>query len=146
MKVEGFTPLLFMNKQRVLLADDDLEDQEMLTEVIREMDPGVTVDTVSDGREALAKLTGLADAELPSLIILDYKMPYLNAAEVLEALAKHPRYAAIPKVCWSSSRREDDIRRCLSAGACNYFQKPSTSAELRMLTKRLLECRVSFRN
>lgn len=142
MPLEGFNPpdSIVMNKNRVLLADDDLEDQEMLTEVIREMAPGLKVETVSDGREALAKLTQLADAELPSLIILDYKMPYLNAAEVLEALAKDPRYAAIPKVCWSSSRREDDIRRCLNAGACNYFQKPSTSAELRGVTKSMLEC------
>jgi CheY-like chemotaxis protein len=146
MPVEGFNPLIGMNKHRVLLADDDLEDQEMLTEVIKEMDPGLTVDTVSDGREALAKLTELGDAELPSLIILDYKMPYLNAAEVLEALAKDSRYAAIPKVCWSSSRREDDIRRCLKAGACDYFEKPSTTAELRRLTKRLLECRGSCEN
>ncbi|HEV2478242.1 MAG TPA: response regulator [Puia sp.] len=134
-----------MRTNWVLLADDDLEDQEMLVEVIREMAPGVAVETVSDGREVLSKLAGLTEAELPSLIILDYKMPYLNAAEVLEALAEDPRYAAIPKVCWSSSRREDDIRRCLKAGACNYFAKPSTTSELRQVTTSMLECRNSCR-
>ena len=132
-----------MHTNRVLLADDDLEDQEMLTEVIREIAPGIEVDTISNSREALSKLAGLTEAELPSLIILDYKMPYLNAAEVLEALAEDTRYTPIPKVCWSSSRREDDIRRCLKAGACNYFEKPSTTAELRSVTKRMLDCRSS---
>jgi CheY-like chemotaxis protein len=105
------------------------------------MDAGMTVETVSNGREVLAKLTGLPDSDLPSLIILDYKMPYLNAAEVLEALTGDTRYAAIPKVCWSSSRREDDIRRCLKAGACNYFEKPSTTADLRSMAERMLACR-----
>ena len=135
-----------MNTPWVLLADDDLEDQEMLIEVIGEIDPGIAVETVSDGREALTKLARLTEAELPSLIILDYKMPYLNAAEVLEALAEDPRYAAIPKVCWSSSRREDDIRRCLKAGACNYFAKPSTTTELQSMTMRMLECRSASGN
>lgn len=135
-----------MNNHWVLLADDDLEDQEMLIDVIKQMDPGIRVETVSDGREALSKLSRLSDAELPSLIILDYKMPYMNAAEVLEALAEDPRYAAISKVCWSSSRREDDIRRCLKAGACNYFEKPSTTAELQAMTKRMLEYRASRPN
>jgi CheY-like chemotaxis protein len=72
-------------------------------------------------------------------------MPYLNAAEVLEALAEDAHFAAIPKVVWSSSRREDDIRRCLKAGACNYFQKPCTTAELRSVAERLLECWKSSR-
>jgi CheY-like chemotaxis protein len=132
-----------MNNHWVLLADDDLEDQEMLIDVLRKTDPSIGVEAVSDGREVLSKLAGLTDAELPSLLILDYKMPYMNAAEVLEALREDPRFAAIPKVCWSSSRREDDIRRCLKAGACNYFEKPSTTAELQTITKRMLECRSS---
>lgn len=130
-----------MKSNWVLLADDDLEDQEMLIEVIREMDPAVQVETVSDGQEVLSILDGLSGPELPSLIILDYKMPYLNAGEVLEALKKDPRYNEIPKVCWSSSHRQDDIHRCLKAGACHYFEKPSTTSELRSITGRMLECR-----
>jgi CheY-like chemotaxis protein len=134
-----------MNSNWVLLADDDLEDQEMLIDAITQIDDSIAVGTVSDGREALSKLTGLTETEFPMLLILDYKMPYMNAAEVLEALAEDARFAAIPKVVWSSSRREDDIRRCLKAGACNYFQKPSTTAELRWITERMLECLKSFR-
>jgi len=130
-----------MNTNKVLLADDDLEDQEMLIDVITQIDNKLTVETVSDGREAVSKLKGLPENELPSLVILDYKMPYLNAAEVLEALAGDTRYATIPKVCWSSSRRDDDIRRCLKAGAVNYFQKPSTTEELRSIAERMLELR-----
>lgn len=132
-----------MNTNWALLADDDLEDQEMLVDVFAELDNSFTLETVSDGREALAKLAGLVETELPSLLILDYKMPYMNAAEVLEVVAKDDRYAAIPKVVWSSSTREDDIRRCLRAGACNYFQKPSTTAELRTIAERMLECRTA---
>jgi CheY-like chemotaxis protein len=67
----------------------------------------------------------------------------MNAAEVLETLAQDGRYAAVPKVCWSSSRREGDIRRCLSAGACHYFQKPSTTAELLSMVGQMLAFRRS---
>lgn len=130
-----------MNTNWVLLADDDLEDQEMLKDMFTQMDDSIKVESVSDGREALTKLKELPETELPSLVILDYKMPYLSAGEVLEALQPDARYANVPKVCWSSSRREEDIKRCMKAGACNYFQKPSNTSELRSMAQKMLECR-----
>jgi CheY-like chemotaxis protein len=130
-----------MNTKWILLADDDLEDQEMLIEVMKQLEDSISITAVSDGRQAVAKLAALDENELPSLVILDYKMPYMNAGEVLETLAGNPRYTALPKIVWSSSRRADDMRRCLDAGACSYFEKPATTRELRSIAEKMLNCR-----
>lgn len=130
-----------MNPNRILIADDDLEDQEMLIEVLTKLEEELSIETVSDGRQTLLKLAGLADVELPALIVLDYKMPYMNAAEILETLAKEERYAPVPKVVWSSSHRAEDVRRCMQAGASCYFEKPATTAKLEEIARQMLGCR-----
>lgn len=130
-----------MQENRILIADDDLEDQEMLIEALTQLDDSISIETLSDGRQVVETLANLTDMELPALLVLDYKMPYLNAAEVLETLAKEARYVAVSIVVWSSSHREEDVRRCLAAGACNYFEKPVTAAGLRDIARKTLECR-----
>src|ERR1700748_2025565 len=105
----------------ILIADDDPEDQEMVCEVIKQLDAHVKIEAVSNGRQALWHVTDSTQNEPPVLIILDYKMPILNGAEVLEALARDERFASIPKLVWSSYYHEEDVRRCLKAGAREYF-------------------------
>ncbi len=123
----------------ILIADDDLEDQEMLIEVIGQVDNSLTIETASDGQEALNKLTSQSPEKSPALLILDFKMPYLNAAELLETLAQDEKYAQIPKVVWSTSNRQEDVKRCLRAGARHYFVKPTKASELRTIVGQMLE-------
>ena len=123
----------------ILIADDDLEDQEMLIEVIGQVDNSLTIETASDGQEALNKLTSQSPEKSPALLILDFKMPYMNAAELLETLAKDEKYAQIPKVVWSTSNRQEDVKRCLNAGARHYFVKPTRASELRTIVRQMLD-------
>jgi len=128
-----------MDSNWIMIADDDSEDQEMLVDAIAALDKSIPVRTVADGREALLKITGLPDEKLPCLLVLDYKMPYMNAAEVLEALSKDERYSRLRKVVWSSAHRLEDVNRCMKAGASDYFVKPARAAELKVIAKQMLE-------
>jgi CheY-like chemotaxis protein len=125
--------------KKILIADDDPEDQEMLMDVITRMDKDLQIDTVANGGQLLDYLSASQPADLPSLIILDYKMPVLNAAEALERLKTDQHFVHIPKVVWSTSRREDDIRRCIDAGAKRYFIKPAQLSELKQIAGQMLE-------
>lgn len=110
----------------------------MLIDVIGQLDKTISIRTASDGREALSEITDRLDGELPCCVILDYKMPYLSAAEVLEALARDERYSQIPKMVWSTSNREEDVSRCLKAGARQYFVKPARFSELKAIARQML--------
>jgi CheY-like chemotaxis protein len=121
----------------ILLADDDPDDREALMHPFVEQNPNVSVVVVDDGLELLHFLEHCPDDGLPVLILMDYKMPILTAAEILEKLAGDNRYTEIPKLVWSTSDRAEYVDRCLQHGAVAYFAKPSSLAELAKIVERM---------
>ena len=114
----------------ILIADDDQEDLELLSEVLLQLEENTKLHMVSNGSMVLAFLEKAKDDELPSLIVLDYNMPNMNGAEVLEQLSKDPRYKKIPKIIWSTSNNSSYIKECMEKGATTYFVKPATHKNL----------------
>lgn len=136
-----------MNLQKqpnILIADDDPEDQDLLIEALLDQSPDVVVKSVWNGQEVLSYLSSCPDRDLPSLLVLDFKMPILNAVEVLEQLREDARYLPIPKVVWSTSNQPEYINSCLEMGAVLYFTKPNDPKELSNITGKVLSlCRLS---
>lgn len=122
----------------IFLADDDIDDQDMLKEALLGLNAGLKFKTAGNGRQAVEFLTGLDAASVPSLIILDYKMPMLSAVDILEQIKTDERYKNVPRVVWSTSKQPEHINKCLSAGACDYFVKPPNAAALGELARLLL--------
>jgi CheY-like chemotaxis protein len=120
----------------ILLADDDDEDQELIRDSIIAQAPGARVTTVGNGEQVFLYLEG--HEPLPSLIVLDYKMPLLNGAETLERLGGDPRYSSIPVVVWSTSNRKEYVDICLEKGALQFFTKPNDPRELKTIIASLL--------
>jgi len=120
-----------MSQQKfILLADDDQEDLELLSEVILELEGDTRLHTVNNGSMVIDFLQKTKDEELPSLIVLDYNMPNMNGAEVLSLLCQDPRYQKIPKIVWSTSNNSSYIKECMEKGATSYFVKPATHKNL----------------
>ncbi|HEY4064985.1 MAG TPA: response regulator [Puia sp.] len=125
-------------KAYILLAEDDNEDQDLLKEELLQLDPSVSVESVWNGQEALDFLNACSAGSLPCLLLLDYKMPMLNASEVLERLKGDPRYASMPKLVWSTSNQPEYIDICRERGAADYLVKPNSHSELSKLARRVL--------
>lgn len=123
----------------ILLADDDPEDQAILKEYLLDENPSISIHCVGNGKEAVTWLNARPSEEIPSLIILDYKMPLLNGVETLIRIKENERYAGIPKVVWSTSDRADHRKQCIETGAENYFLKPVNSNDLAKLARQMLE-------
>lgn len=124
--------------KKILLADDDPEDQEILEDAIRKLEPVAQMHMMENGKEVLEFLAHCPDRELPELIILDYKMPVLNAVEVLELINQASRLKSIPKVVWSSSRQPEHVQNCMEKGAASYFVKPNKLSELTRIAEQML--------
>jgi CheY-like chemotaxis protein len=122
----------------IFLADDDIEDQDILKNAITQLNPPLVIETVFNGGAAFEYLINCSADKLPSLIILDYKMPILNAVEILERLQLYSQFKRIPKVVWSTSYQEEHIRQCMERGALHYFRKPFNTAELMIIAKEML--------
>lgn len=123
----------------ILLADDDLDDQELLKEAFRQAVPLVRLEAVSFGKEVLAYLHNCDDTDLPALIVLDYNMPDMNGAEVLDQLCRHERFQHIPAVIWSTSNAYSYKEACKKNGAREYFQKPHQFEEMLLLCRQMYQ-------
>ena len=122
----------------ILLADDDQEDLELLEEAIHVCEPDAILHGVLNGRLAFEYLEKTSDEDLPCLIILDYNMPEMNGANVLEKICSMPRYKNIPKLIWSTSNNSAYITECMEKGATAYFVKPASHKQLQQLAKEML--------
>lgn len=123
----------------ILLAEDDIDDQELLRESFLEADPSVEIVIAPNGAKAVAHLKSLPPELLPDLIVLDYNMPELNGAQVLEVLRSNQQYTTISKVILSTSHSPYYKDTCLSLGADGYFTKPSSYGEMGALIKEILQ-------
>ena len=115
----------------ILLADDDLDDRLLLGEALAECDRAVELVMLSDGTALLERLLGgAATARPPALVICDINMPRMSGLEVVRALRGGETDVRTPVVMFTSSRREEDRERSLSAGADAHYVKPSSFGEL----------------
>jgi CheY-like chemotaxis protein len=114
---------------QIIVVDDDIEDQLILTDYFKEFGNFSTVKFLSNGQQALNHLGTLGDNRLPKLIILDLNMPILNGTQTLLQLKRNPRLKEIPVIIVSTSENENEKRKCLSMGAVDYLVKPMTYDE-----------------
>lgn len=123
----------------ILLADDDPDDQELIVNAFTQISPSFTLHIVNDGKGVIEFLTAASDDKLPCLIVLDYNMPELNGAEVLQKLTSDKRYESIPKIILSTSSNPKYIQDCLHKGAYAYRIKPDNFNQLMLLAKEMLD-------
>lgn len=116
-------------QKRVLIAEDDPIDIELMTRVFSDP-PGWEVRLAHDGEEALDILTRSPDSWRPNLIILNLHMPKMSGHEVLKEIKQLSALAPIPVVIWSVSDSPENVRFAYEHGAAAYFSKPVDSQEL----------------
>jgi two-component system, response regulator len=116
-----------MPRQILLLIEDNPYDQVLTLRAFHKSS-GASVVVARDGYEALRYLLGddggAALGDLPTLIILDLKLPRMDGFEVLRRLRAHWRTRFLPVVILSSSLEERDLARCYALGANSYLRKP----------------------
>lgn len=134
--------------RRILVVEDNLDEARLILRCLRESCAGrAEAFLVRDGLEALEYVFDTNHAaresrDMPTLILLDLKLPRISGLEVLERLKAHPVTRRIPVVVMSSSLAIDDVNRSLDAGANSYVCKPVEFETLR----EFVTCAVEYWN
>jgi CheY-like chemotaxis protein len=128
----------------VLYVEDDPNDVFLLQRAFQKAGVDVALASVGDGLEAEDYLaagartaTARAKHPLPSLVLLDLKLPKKSGLEVLEWLRGQPDLRLIPVIVLTSSQDRGDVRRAYELGANSYLVKPAQIGTLVDMVKAL---------
>jgi len=108
--------------KKILLVDDDVDDQLFFVDAIKELEPAIDCDVANNGLEALDHLEKIPPP--PNLIFLDLNMPLMNGFECLSELKKTKAYQEIPVIIFTTSNQPKDVERTIAMGAKMYLTKP----------------------
>ncbi|PZN32163.1 MAG: two-component system response regulator [Proteobacteria bacterium] len=119
-----------MAERYILLVEDNPDDEELTLLSLRKRSLGHDIVVVRDGVEAIDYLFGTGPyagrdvSQVPTVILLDLKLPKLDGLGVLERLRADARTRTVPVVVLTSSSQEADVRACYDLGANSYVRKP----------------------
>lgn len=129
--------------KRILLIEDNPDDEALTLRAFRKNNITDNVSVTRDGAEALDYLmcTGphanRDPTDLPSLILLDLKLPKVDGLEVLRRIRSDPRTARIPVVALTSSDEDRDRLESYHLRANSYVRKPVDFHEFLEAVKQL---------
>ena len=116
-----------MTRIKILLAEDDLDDQSIFLDTLKDRGDVDLLPIVENGEDLFNYLDNRDNsAVLPDAIILDQNMPKLNGIQTLALLKQNSRLAHIPVMIYSTYADENLRQRSATLGAAIVMSKPST--------------------
>jgi CheY-like chemotaxis protein len=115
--------------KRILLAEDDPRDVELIMTALADYNLANEVVVAYDGEETLnylynrGKFQGRPGGN-PAVVLLDLKMPKVSGLEVLRQIRQDEQLKMTPVVVLTSSREEKDWVESYRLGVNAYVVKP----------------------
>ncbi|MFT3910951.1 MAG: response regulator [Ferruginibacter sp.] len=109
--------------KRILIIDDDIDDQMIILSAIKLIGPAYECEFASNGTEAIE----YAEQSMPyDIVLIDLNMPLMNGFDTLRILRSIKLYDDVPLVIISTSNNNYDMDRAKQLGANRYIIKPDT--------------------
>jgi len=115
----------------IIIIEDDLDDQELLSDVFTTLDYKNEIIFFSDGEQALKYLTETAVE--PFIIFSDINMPRLSGLELREKIHENEdlRIKSIPYLFFTTSAEQSHVIDAYSKSIQGFFVKPSNYDEIK---------------
>jgi len=110
---------------KALLVDDDATSRRLLRLALSRSFDWEIVEA-NDGMEALRAL----EAQDIDMVFLDVHMPVMDGIEVLEALRKSAKHAALPVIMLTNEKDADMVRQVVALGVDDYLVKPLSPGQI----------------
>lgn len=122
----------------IIIIEDDLDDQEVLTDVFKELDYPNEIIFFGDGIEALEYL--IATEIEPFIIFSDINMPKLSGMELREKIHENEdlRVKSIPYLFFSTSAQQQHVVDAYSKSIQGFFVKPAIYSEIKAVIKTIV--------
>jgi len=119
-----------MASKSILLVEDNPDDVDLTLHALKKNNIKNEIVVAYDGAEALdylfgtGKYSGRDLSLMPTIILLDIKLPKVDGLEVLRRIRANELTKFLPVVILTSSKEEQDILKGYSLGVNSYVRKP----------------------
>ncbi|MDP4290104.1 MAG: response regulator [Bacteroidota bacterium] len=119
-----------MNSKTILLVEDNKSDIELTKRALKREHIMNEITVVEDGKEALDYMFGTGAyagrdlSKMPTLVLLDIKLPIIDGLEVLKRIRADERTHRQVVVILTSSKEEHDLITGYDLGVNGYIRKP----------------------
>ena len=123
----------------IIIIEDDLDDQDILTEIFQELNYKNEVIFFKEGEKALEYLTDTTIE--PFIIFSDINMPRLNGMELRAKVHENEdlRIKSIPYLFFSTSAEQQYVIDAYSKSIQGFFVKPKAYSEIKETIKTIVE-------
>ncbi|HNY55856.1 MAG TPA: response regulator [Chitinophagales bacterium] len=123
----------------IIIIEDDLDDQDILTEIFQELNYKNEVIFFKEGEKALEYLTDTTIE--PFIIFSDINMPRLNGMELRAKVHENEdlRIKSIPYLFFSTSAEQQYVIDAYSKSIQGFFVKPKVYSEIKETIKTIVE-------
>ncbi len=133
--VVPMVPQATPSQLRVLLAEDNLVNQDLATRLLKKRGHSVVI--ARNGREALEALA----REPVDVVLMDVQMPEMDGLEATRAIREQERDTGkhVPIIALTARTMPEDPERCRQAGMDGYIPKPIQPTKLFSLMDSLVQ-------
>ncbi|RZJ91970.1 MAG: response regulator [Chryseobacterium sp.] len=121
---------------KIILAEDDKDDQELFIEALHATKVPSEIITVENGQELVNTLKDDSESK-PDIVFIDVNMPIKGGKEALAEIKSDQQLKDIPAVMLSTSNHPRDIDDSFNSGANLYIQKPNSFAGFILILKKV---------
>lgn len=119
-------------KHTILITEDD-EAMRLLLDVLLKKRYNIVFKV-----DGLSGMKWLAEGNIPSLIISDFKLPKMNGFDFLNSISKSGIFSEIPFIMLSSRIDQMFKKQCIDAGAKGFLEKPFDPSQLYGLIDKII--------
>ncbi len=106
------------NERHILLAEDNLVNQLVATELLKQK--GYFVDVANNGQEAISML----EQKDYDLVLMDIQMPVMDGLEATKKIRENEKHKHLPIIALSANAMSADREKSLKHGMDEHITKP----------------------
>jgi len=122
-----------------VLIEDDIDDQEFITDALKSLGVQNEIKTFEDSQKALDFLK--ATSHQPFIIISDVNMPVMNGLQLKHTIEEdeYLKSKSIPFVFLSTSAEPKAVKEAFKMSVQGFFVKENTYEGIRLQLKQIIE-------
>jgi CheY-like chemotaxis protein len=128
----------YSNERIVLYIDDDTDDCDFFSEILKETKPDIQLIVANNGRQAIRVLHETKKQEIPCLIVLETDMPQMDGKRIFKEVRTDETLSEIPIVVFTNSSNKEDINFWEERGI-TVITKPITATDFRKVVTEMID-------